>query len=143
MALATRRRNPQAMPAHNSQLHKKSAASQWMCRYAYLAGICGLACLIQSIKMLLASRPHDLRLFTLGINNGIRAGDLLRLKISHVKYAKPGPPQVSPCDTWASRTRKCLKSLPMKSDWDIQNVSKCIEMYRNVSKWTKNIHLIA
>ena len=29
-------------------------------------------------------------LFTLGINNGIRTGDLLKLKISHVKYAKPG-----------------------------------------------------
>ena len=55
----------------------------------HLAGICGLACLIQSIKKLLASRPRDLLLFTLGINNGIRTGDLLKLKISHVKYAKP------------------------------------------------------
>jgi hypothetical protein len=45
---------------------------------------------IQSIKKLLASRPRDLLLFTLGINNGIRTGDLLKLKISHVKYAKPG-----------------------------------------------------
>ena len=45
---------------------------------------------IQSIKKLLASRPRDLLFFTLGINNGIRTGDLLKLKISHVKYAKPG-----------------------------------------------------
>ena len=36
---------------------------------------------IQSIKKLLASRPRDLLLFTLGINNGIRTGDLLKLKI--------------------------------------------------------------
>ena len=36
-------------------------------------------------------------------------------------------PLLSPCDTWALRARKCLKSLPIKSDWDIRNVSKCIK----------------
>ena len=45
---------------------------------------------VQSVKKLLASRPRDLLLFTLGINSGIRTGDLLKLKISHVKYANPG-----------------------------------------------------
>lgn len=45
---------------------------------------------IQSIKKLLASKPRDLLLFTLGINNGIRTGDLLKLKISDVLFAKPG-----------------------------------------------------
>ena len=45
---------------------------------------------IQSIKKLLAAKPRDLLLFTLGINNGIRTGDLLRLKISDVKSVKPG-----------------------------------------------------
>lgn len=45
---------------------------------------------IQSIKKLLAAKPRDLLLFTLGINNGIRTGDLLKLKISDVKSVKPG-----------------------------------------------------
>lgn len=45
---------------------------------------------IQSIKKLLAAKPRDLLLFTLGINNGIRTGDLLKLKILDVKSVKPG-----------------------------------------------------
>jgi integrase len=45
---------------------------------------------IQSIKTLLSDRPRDLLLFTLGINNGIRAGDLLKLKVSDLKNLKPG-----------------------------------------------------
>jgi len=36
---------------------------------------------ITSIKQLLSSKPRDLLLFTLGINNGIRTGDILRLKV--------------------------------------------------------------
>jgi integrase len=45
---------------------------------------------IQSIKTLLAEKPRDLLLFTLGINNGIRTGDLLKLKVSDLKDLKPG-----------------------------------------------------
>lgn len=45
---------------------------------------------IQAIKQLLASKPRDLLLFTLGINNGIRTGDLLKLKVSDVQNAKIG-----------------------------------------------------
>jgi integrase len=45
---------------------------------------------IQSIKTLLSDRPRDLLLFTLGVNNGIRVGDLLKLKVSDVKHLKPG-----------------------------------------------------
>ena len=33
---------------------------------------------------------RDLLLFTLGINNGIRTGDLLKLKVSDLKDLKPG-----------------------------------------------------
>ena len=44
---------------------------------------------IQSIKKILASKPRDLLLFTMGINNGIRTGDLLKLKISDIKSVKP------------------------------------------------------
>jgi integrase len=45
---------------------------------------------IQSIKTLLVEKPRDLLLFTLGINNGIRTGDLLKLKVSDLKDLKPG-----------------------------------------------------
>ena len=44
---------------------------------------------IQSIKKILASKPRDRLLFTMGINNGIRTGDLLRLKLSDIKSVKP------------------------------------------------------
>jgi integrase len=45
---------------------------------------------IQSIKTYLGEKPRDLLLFTLGINNGIRVGDLLKLKVSDLKDLKPG-----------------------------------------------------
>lgn len=45
---------------------------------------------INSIKQILASKPRDLLLLTLGINNGIRTGDLLRLKVKDLLGKKPG-----------------------------------------------------
>lgn len=45
---------------------------------------------ISSIKQLLASRPRDLLLFTLGINNGIRTGDVLRLKVKDLAGKRIG-----------------------------------------------------
>lgn len=45
---------------------------------------------IESIKKLLSTNPRNLLLFQMGINNGLRCGDLLRLKIKDVKYLKPG-----------------------------------------------------
>lgn len=45
---------------------------------------------INSIKKLLANSPRNLLLFTLAINNGIRTGDLLKLKIHQLQDAKPG-----------------------------------------------------
>lgn len=45
---------------------------------------------ITSIKHLLTSRPRDLLLFTLGINNGIRTGDLLKLKVKDLAGKKAG-----------------------------------------------------
>jgi integrase len=45
---------------------------------------------ILSIKTYLSDKPRDLLLFTLGINNGIRTGDLLKLKVSDIKDLKPG-----------------------------------------------------
>lgn len=45
---------------------------------------------IRSIQKLLANTPRDLLLFTMGINNGLRAGDLLKLKAGQVKDLKVG-----------------------------------------------------
>ncbi len=45
---------------------------------------------IQAIKQILSGTPRDLLLFTMGINNGLRAGDLLMVKVKDVKSLKPG-----------------------------------------------------
>lgn len=44
---------------------------------------------IQSIKMMLASKPRDLALFVIGINTNLRASDLVQLKVSQVQGLKP------------------------------------------------------
>jgi integrase len=45
---------------------------------------------IKAIKSMLSDKPRDLLLFTIGINNGLRAGDLLRLKVKDLRYLKEG-----------------------------------------------------
>ncbi len=42
------------------------------------------------IKEILSNKPHDLALFTLGINTNLRAGDLLQITVEQVKYLKMG-----------------------------------------------------
>ena len=44
---------------------------------------------IRNIKKLLADRPLDFCLFTLGINTNLRASDLLSIKVHQVKELKP------------------------------------------------------
>jgi integrase len=45
---------------------------------------------IKTIKELLSDKPRNFLLFTMGINNGLRTGDLLKLKVKDVKGLKPG-----------------------------------------------------
>ena len=45
---------------------------------------------IKAIKQLLETRPRDHLLFVMGINNGLRVGDLLKLKVSDIDGLKPG-----------------------------------------------------
>lgn len=45
---------------------------------------------IRAIAQLLESCPRNHLLFTMGVNNGLRTGDLLRLKVHDVKDKKPG-----------------------------------------------------
>ena len=45
---------------------------------------------IQAISKMLAHSPRDHLLFTLGINNGLRVVDILRLTVKDMKHLKPG-----------------------------------------------------
>lgn len=45
---------------------------------------------VDAIKKMLQSSPRDYLLFVLGINNGLRAGDLLKLKVKDIKGKKAG-----------------------------------------------------
>jgi integrase len=45
---------------------------------------------LERIKEVLAGKPRDLCLFVLGINNGLRISDLMRLKVRDVQGLKPG-----------------------------------------------------
>ena len=44
---------------------------------------------IKAIKKLLADKPRDLALFTVGINTNLRASDLLGIRVGDVRYLKP------------------------------------------------------
>jgi integrase len=45
---------------------------------------------IKAIKKILAHKPRDFALFTIGINTNLRASDLLRLKVGQVSDLKAG-----------------------------------------------------
>ncbi len=45
---------------------------------------------VKDIKTLLKAYPRDYALFVCGINNGLRGGDLLALKVSQVRHKKSG-----------------------------------------------------
>ena len=45
---------------------------------------------VQAIKKLISGTTRDLLLFTMGINNGLRCGDLLKLRVKDVKHLRPG-----------------------------------------------------
>jgi integrase len=49
---------------------------------------------IQTIKKLLAGKPLDYALFSIGINTNLRASDLLRIKVRQVKDLKPNDEMV-------------------------------------------------
>lgn len=45
---------------------------------------------IATIKKLLADKPRDLAIFTIGINTNLRASDLLKITVGQVRYLHPG-----------------------------------------------------
>ena len=57
---------------------------------------------IKAIKSILSDKPRDLLLFTMGINNGLRVGDLLRLKVKDVRHLKEN----DGFNIWEKKTEK-------------------------------------
>jgi integrase len=45
---------------------------------------------VKAISKYLADRPRDRLLFIMGVNNGLRCGDLLKLKVKQIKDLKAG-----------------------------------------------------
>jgi integrase len=45
---------------------------------------------IKAISKLTSDNPRDHLLFLMGINNGLRAGDLVKLKVNNIRYLKVG-----------------------------------------------------
>ena len=45
---------------------------------------------VKAIKKLVKGNPRDHLLFVMGVNNGLRAGDLLELVVGDVVDCKPG-----------------------------------------------------
>jgi len=45
---------------------------------------------LKKVKRLLKNNTRDLLLFTMGVNNGLRISDLLKLKVGDVRDIKPG-----------------------------------------------------
>jgi integrase len=45
---------------------------------------------IRTLKKLLADKPRDLAIFTLGINTNLRASDLLKIRVGEVQHLQPG-----------------------------------------------------
>ena len=71
---------------------------------------------IDLIKKLLSDKPRDLALFILGINTNLRASDLLRLTVGHVKHLKEGDAlEINEKKTGKSRritlNKACIESI--------------------------------
>jgi integrase len=86
---------------------------------------------IDAIKKMLSGNKRDLLLFTIGINNGLRCGDLLRLKIYDVKDLKAG-------DTLKIREQKTGKDNVLMIN---KMVYKALKQYLDEAKPTDEEYL--
>ena len=86
---------------------------------------------IKSIIKLLHDKPKEQLLFTMGINNGLRTGDLLKLRVQDVKDLKTGD------------TLKIIESKTGKSNILIINktVNKYLKKYFNGNDLDDNSYL--
>ncbi|WP_045213915.1 site-specific integrase [Desulfonatronovibrio magnus] len=74
---------------------------------------------IKAIKQLLQDKPRDLLLFIIGINNGLRIGDILKLKVKQVQGLRSG-------DTLRIREQKTGKENVLLIN---KSVHKALERY--------------
>ncbi len=114
---------------------------------------------IQSIKKLLADNPRNLCLFTMGVNTNLRAGDLLRIKVSQVdslgpesdlvlKEQKTGKGRritLNKAVVHAIRTWLAEKNAPKGDDYLFKSqrskVLKVSSVNKLVKSWCRQIHL--
>jgi integrase len=115
---------------------------------------------VQAIAKMLQDNPRDHLLFVMGVNNGLRAGDLLKLKVKHIRYLKAG----ETLKIWEGKTgkpnvlainktvHKALKHYletvqPADNDYVFKsqkgpNNALTIQAVNNyIKKWTKAINL--
>ena len=78
---------------------------------------------IKAITKMIQNNPRDLLLFTMGINNGLRAGDLLKLKVRQVRDMRAG-------DTLTIRESKTGKN-------NILVINKAV--YKTLQNYLENI----
>ena len=112
---------------------------------------------IKAIKTLLADKPLDLALFTVGINTNLRASDLLRIRISQVKGLKPGG-EIVLKEKKTGKPRRinlnkgCISAIQKLLDWKKykgteylftgqRGVLKPTAVHLKVNKWTRAINL--
>ena len=85
---------------------------------------------IKSISKLLSDSPRNHLLFTMGINNGLRAGDLLKLKVKAVRNLKIGD------------TLNIKESKTGKDNILVGSKAITIQAVNNmIKKWTRAINL--
>jgi len=117
---------------------------------------------IKAIIQLLSGHPRDHLLFVMGINNGIRVGDLLNIKVGDVRYLKPGQVhQITESKTKKKNVVVINKSVRKALDTYFSNITSQIEnhhyLFRSrkgenfplsvqavhglVKKWTQTINL--
>ena len=119
---------------------------------------------IKAIKKMLQGNPRQLLLFTIGINNGLRAGDILKLKVKdlhgkavnetvNIKEEKTGKPNIlmvnktvhkafkdfmaayeSDMDEYLFKSQKKSKD-GSKKPWSVSYVNQLVK------KWTQAINL--
>lgn len=117
---------------------------------------------IKAIIQLLSGHPRDHLLFVMGINNGIRVGDLLNIRVGDVRYLKPGQVhQITESKTKKKNVVVINKSVRKALDTYFSNSTSQIEnhhyLFRSrkgenfplsvqavhglVKKWTQTINL--
>ena len=85
---------------------------------------------IKAIIQLLSGHPRDHLLFVMGINNGIRVGYLLNIKVGDVRYLKPGQVhQITESKTKKKNVVVINKSVRKAFDTYFSNSTSQIENY--------------